>query len=70
MDKTVLSICIVIVIIITSLLGSVSYLYVVKYQTMADMVAKGADPQSVNCALGGVNQNNQQVCIALANKTK
>lgn len=68
MDKTFVAGFLCVVLIVSAIVIGVSYTNTQKYQAMAEMVNKGANPQAVSCALEGVHSMNQQVCTSLANK--
>lgn len=68
MDKTFVAGCVCVTVVLLGITAGVTYANVNKQRAVADMVAKGADPQAVYCALDGVNASNQQVCVTLATK--
>lgn len=66
MDRTTVAVSVCIALVFGGIIGGLTYVNTVKYQSMADMVAKGANPMAVHCALDGINQSNQAVCQTLA----
>ena len=66
MDKTLVACAVCISFVLVSLMAVVSYTSQNNRKAMVEMVAKGADPQAVACAVDGVNNLNQQVCTSLA----
>lgn len=71
MDKTLVAGFVCMSVVVISLMVVLSYTIQNNRKAMVDMIAKGADPQAVACAVDGVNNMNQQVCNALAmNKGK
>ena len=67
--KTLISVIAIIALTLTGVCAINTYNNSIKFEAMATMVAKGANPQSVACAFDGINQSNQQVCITIASVT-
>ena len=66
MDRTFAVGCVCAVVVALSLIAGVTYANANKYKAMSEMVAKGANPMAIHCAIDGVNASNQTVCNTLA----
>jgi hypothetical protein len=70
MDKTIVILMALVFSGLIGLMVCVSYVKTTDTKAIADMVAKGADPQAAACALGVASGSNNNVCMTLAAKNK
>lgn len=66
MDRTFVVTGTLVAICICALITTVGHVNISKQKAMAEMVAKGANPIAVHCAMDGVNTSNQAVCQSIA----
>lgn len=69
MDRTTVSIVALVALVCLGLCTSIVWVSISKQKAMTEMVAKGANPIAVHCALEGIHPSNQSVCQVAATQT-
>lgn len=70
MDRTTVSVVAMICFTVMALIAGVSYVKTTDTKAITEMVQKGADPQAAACALNVGSGSANNVCMALAARSK